>query len=200
MKRHLRALALLLLAVGALPPTTAAAQSAGLRPGDRISVTLRNSDSTATATIRLDGRVVLPVVGPLAVAGLEPAAAEDSVTRAFAAFIRSNDVRVMALRRIVVQGAVRRADVLYLDATMGLAEALGMAGGVSEDGHFGKIDLFRDGALVGRYDGRTPSTLAVPLHSGDLILVRERSWWARNPSVLISLFASLVTVVAVLSQ
>lgn len=198
MTRHLRALALLLLAVGAVRPATAAAQASGLRPGDRIAVYLR--DSLATATLRLDGRVVLPVVGPLALAGLAPAAAEDSVTRAFAAFIRTNDVRVTALRRIVVQGAVRRADVFYVDATVGLAEVLGLAGGVSEEGHFGKIDLFRDGQRVGRFDSRTPATLAVPLQSGDLVLVGERSWWSRNPSVLVSLVASLVTVVAVLSR
>lgn len=198
MIRLLRALALLLLAAAALRPAAVAAQTSGLRPGDRIAVALR--DSVATATLRLDGRVVLPVVGPLALAGLEPAAAEDSVARAFAAFVRGNDVRVTALRRIVVQGAVRRADVFYVDATVGLAEVLGLAGGVSEEGHFGKIDLFRDGQRVGRYDSRTPATLAVPLHSGDLVLVGERSWWSRNPSVLVSLVASLVTVVAVLSR
>ena len=198
MTRPLRALALLLLAAVANWPAAGGAQSGGLRPGDRLYVTIR--DSASTAIIRMDGRAVLPVVGPLAVAGLEPAAAEDSVTRALAAFVRGTDVRVTAMRRVVVQGAVRRPDVLFVDATVGLAEALGMAGGVSEDGHRGKIDLFRDGQRVGRYDGRTPSTLAVPLQSGDLILVNERSWWARNPSVLVSLVASLVTVVAVLSQ
>lgn len=198
MTRHFRALALLLLAAAALRPVDAAAQATGLRPGDRISVTRR--DSADTATVRMDGRVVLPVVGAIAVAGLEPAAAEDSIARAFAAYVRSNDVRVVALRRIVVQGAVRRADVFYVDATTGLAEALGLAGGVSEVGHFGKIDLFRDGQRVGRFDSRTPATLAVPLQSGDLVLVGERSWWARNPSVLMSIFASLVTIVAVVSQ
>lgn len=198
MTHPLRALALLLLAAAASWPTTGGAQSAGLRPGDRLFITIR--DTASTVIIRTDGRAVLPVVGALAVAGLEPAAAEDSVTRTLAGFVRATDVRVTALRRVVVQGAVRRPDVLFVDATVGLAEALGMAGGVSEDGHRGKIDLFRDGQQLGRYDSRTPSTLNVPLQSGDLILVNERSWWARNPSVLVSLVASVVTVVAVLAQ
>lgn len=198
MRHPLRALGFLLLAAAAGWPPPVAAQSAGLRPGDRISVTLR--DTASIATIRPDGRAVLPVVGPLALAGLEASAAEDSVTRALAAFVRAPDLRVMALRRIVVQGAVREPGVLYLDATFGLAEALGTAGGVNEDGHRGKIDLFRDGQRVGRFDSRTPATLAVPLQSGDLVVVNERSWWARNPSVLVSIVASLVTVVAVLSQ
>lgn len=198
MTRPLRALALLLLAAVAGWPSTADAQSAGLRPGDRLLVSIR--DTAVTAIVRTNGSAIIPVLGALAVAGLELDAAEDSVTRALAAYVRANDVRVTAQRRVVVQGAVRRPDVLFVDATVGLAEALGMAGGVSEDGHRGKIDLFRDGQRLGRYDGRTPSTLAVALQSGDLILVNERSWWARNPSVLVSLVASLVTVVAVLSQ
>lgn len=200
MTRVLLTLALCLSAVMSTTPVRASAQAtgAGLRPGDRISVTLR--DTAIAVTVRNDGRVLLPVVGPLAVAGLDPIAAEDSVLRAFAAFVRGPEVRAVALRRVVVQGAVRRPDVFYVDATIGLAEVLGMAGGVSEDGHRGKVDLFRAGQRIGRYDGRTPSTLAVPLQSGDMILVAERSWWARNPSVLLSLISSAVTVIVVLQR
>ncbi|MBX3132795.1 MAG: polysaccharide biosynthesis/export family protein [Gemmatimonadaceae bacterium] len=179
-------------------PIASDAQGAPLRPGDRILVTLR--DTSDIATVRHDGRVVLPIVGTLSLVGLAPAAAEDSITRAYAAFTRRPDIRVSALRRITVQGAVRRADVLYLDATSGLAEALAMAGGVSETGHLGKVDLFRNGQSVGRYDARTPATTGVALESGDLILVGERSWWSRNPGVIVSIVSSLLTVAVVLAQ
>lgn len=186
------------VALLSIAPAPAAAQSGPLRPGDRILVTLR--DTSDVATIRTDGRVVLPIVGALDLSGLAPAAAEDSITRAYAAFTRSPDIRVSALRRITVQGAVRRADVLYLDPTASLAEALAMAGGVSETGHLGKVDLFRDGQSAGRYDARTPATSGVALQSGDLILVGERSWWSRNPGVIVSIVSSLVTVAVVLAQ
>lgn len=199
MPRPFRALALLLLASLAAWPSLATAQAGGLRPGDRISVTFRG-DTAVTSTIRNDGSAVLPAVGALRLVGLAPAAAEDSVTRALSAFVRATDFRVVALQRVVVQGAVQKPDVLYLDATFGLAEALGMAGGVSEDGHRGKVDLYRDGQRVGRFDSRTPTTLAVPLQSGDLIVVAERSWWSRNPHVIMSLVASVVTIFAVTAQ
>lgn len=182
----------------AAAPIASDAQGAPLRPGDRILVTLR--DTSDVATLRPDGRVILPIVGALSLAGLAPAAAEDSITRAYAAFTRRPDIRVTAQRRITVQGAVRRADVLYLDATSGLAEALAMAGGVSETGHLGKVDLFRNGQSVGRYDARTPATTSVALESGDLILVGERSWWSRNPGVIVSIVSSLLTVAVVLAQ
>jgi protein involved in polysaccharide export with SLBB domain len=181
-----------------LPSAAASAQAGVLRPGDRILVTIR--DTSDVSTIRPDGRVILPMVGALSVAGLQPAAAEDSVARAYAEFTRSPMVRVTALRRITVQGAVRRADVLYLDPTSSLAEALALAGGVSETGHPGKVDLFRNGQSVGRYDARTPTTLNVALESGDLILVGERSWWSRNPGVIVSIVSSLLTVAVVLAQ
>ena len=193
-RKRLLALALVLLAL-ALPKAT---EAQALRAGDRIAITL--NDSTAWVTLRNNGDVVLPLIGALSIAGLAPVAAEDSIIRAYAAFTRRPDVRVEALRRITVQGAVRRAEVLYVDATVGLAEALALAGGVSETGHFGKVDLFRDGQQMGRYDARTPATLNVPIQSGDLILVRERSWWARNPSAVVSIITSLVTIAVVLAQ
>ncbi len=198
MRTALIALALVGLAAPLAAPLAAQAPAGALRPGDRIVVSRR--DSVDEASIRPDGRVVLPLVGPLALAGLTPTAAEDSVVRALAAFSRRPDLRVVALRRIIVQGAVRRPDLYFTESTVGLAEALGMAGGVAEDGHRGRVDLYRDGQRVGRYDTRTPATLNVPLQSGDLIVVAERSWWSRNPGVLVSLVASLVTVVAVLGQ
>jgi protein involved in polysaccharide export with SLBB domain len=193
-------IALLGLGLAAAPAAPLGAQAAAgaLRPGDRIIVSRR--DTVEQASIRPDGRVVLPLVGALSLAGLTPSAAEDSVTRALAAFSRRPDLRVVALRRIIVQGAVRRPDLYFAESTVGLAEALGMAGGVAEDGHRGKVDLYRDGQRIGRYDSRTPSTLQVALHSGDLIVVGERSWWSRNPGVVVSALASIVTVVAVLAQ
>lgn len=171
---------------------------APLRPGDRLVVAL--ADTSDTLNVRADNKVVLRRLGPLSLAGLSPAAAEDSVVRAYSTLIARPDVRVTALRRIAVSGEVPRANVLYVDATFGLAEALASAGGVGPEGNRKKVQLWRDGTLVGTYDARSGATAAVPLHSGDLVLVARSNWWSRNPFVIVSLLSSAVSLIIALGQ
>jgi protein involved in polysaccharide export with SLBB domain len=199
----LRALALsttLALAAALLPSASAAqmASNAPIKPGDRLVVTL--GELTDTIPVRNDGQAVLPRVGALNLNGLSPRAAEDSITRAFAALVRTPDVRVTALRRIAVQGQVPRADVHYVDATFGLAEALALAGGVGPEGNSKKVDLWRDGTQVGRYDARSGAALQVPLESGDIVIVGRASWWSRNPFIIVSLITSAVSLAIALGQ
>lgn len=196
----LRALCLT-AALALLPSATQAqggANSAPLKPGDRLVVTL--GELTDTIPLRSDSHAVLPRVGALNLAGLGPRAAEDSITRAYAAFVRTPDVRVTALRRIAVQGQVPRADVHYVDATFGLAEALALAGGVGPEGNSKKVDLWRGGTQVGRYDARSGAALQVPLESGDLVIVGRASWWSRNPFIIVSLITSAVSLAIALGQ
>ena len=194
--------ALRLIALGAVlaVPHQAPAQGASgtLRPGDRIVVTVR--DTTNSVTIRADGQAVLPLIGPLGLGGLTPAAAEDSALRTYAGFLRRTDIRVTALRRISVQGEVPRADVFYVDGTMGLAEALALAGGVGPEGHRARVELWRNGVIHGRYDSRNGSSLRVPLESGDIVMVGRASWISRNPFVVVSLLSTAVSLAIALGR
>lgn len=197
MRRALCLTAALLLASSATGAQEGA-NSAPIKPGDRLVVTL--GEITDTIPLRSDSRAVLPRIGPVALGGLSPRAAEDSVARAYAALVRTPDVRVTALRRISVQGQVPRADVHYVDATFGLAEALALAGGVGPEGNSKKVDLWRNGEQVGRYDARTGAALQIPLESGDIVIVGRSSWWSRNPFIIVSLITSAVSLAIALGQ
>lgn len=186
----------LLLAL-ALPVSTAPAQSAPLRPGDRLVVVL--ADTADTVTVRADGAAVLPRLGALPLSGLELAAAEDSVLRAYRSVVARRDVRVTALRRVVVTGEVPRGDLFFVDATMGVAEALALAGGVGPEGNRKRVELWRDGQMVGRFDARSGAALRAPLQSGDIVLVARSNWWSRNPFVIVSLLSSAVSLIIALS-
>ena len=186
-------IALFALGAAALP---AEAQHP-LRPGDRLVVT--SADSTETVSIRADGAAILPRLGPLRLTGLAPAAAEDYVLRAYTTVLSRRDVRVTALRRIVVSGEVARADLFYIEATMGLSEALALAGGVGPEGNPRRVELWRDGQLVDRVDARSGAALSQPLASGDIVLVPRSSWWARNPFILVSLLSNAVSLIIALS-
>lgn len=172
--------------------TTPLKAQSPLKPGDRLVVVA--ADSADTVSIRADGAAVLPRLGPLSLAGLAPAAAEDSVTRAYSAVLARRDVRVTALRRVVVSGEVPRADIFYVDATMGLSEALALAGGVGPEGNRRGVELWRGGQRVARVDARSGAALNQPLESGDLVLVARSSWWLRNPFVIVSLLSSAISL------
>jgi len=191
-----RSLRLALLLCLAFPLGTVRAQSP-LKPGDRVVVAV--SDTTDTLGVRADGSVVLPRVGPVQLSGLTPAAAEDSVARAFARVFSRVDIRVMALRRVVVTGEVPRADLFYVDATVGLAEALALAGGVGPEGDRRRVELWRDGVRVARVDGTSGAALRQPIESGDIVLVARANWWVRNPFVIVSLLSSAVSLAIALS-
>jgi protein involved in polysaccharide export with SLBB domain len=194
----LRSLALVaVFALALAPSATARAQSAPLRAGDRLVVVL--ADTADTVAVRADGSAVLPRLGSLALAGLDLGAAEDSVARAYRSVVARRDVRVTALRRVVVTGEVPRGDLFFVDATVGLAEALALAGGVGPEGNRKRVELWRDGALVGRFDARSGAALRAPLHSGDIVLVARANWWSRNPFVIVSLLSSAVSLIIALS-
>lgn len=164
-----------------------------VRPGDRVALLVR--DTVDTVPVTALGRVVLPLVGPLPIAGLPIRVAEDSILRAMARVLTRPDLRVEILRRIVVDGAVRRSTILYLDETVGMAAAIALAGGLSDDADARGIELWRDGALVGRFDERTAVNRAPPLDSGDRILVARSPWVSRNAFLVASLASNLVSLV-----
>ena len=180
---------------------TAAFADAGaqgpLRAGDRFVVAV--ADTSDTLAIRADGKVVLPRFGPISVAGLTPAAAEDSVARAFSQVFSRRDIRVTALRRVVVTGEVPRGDIFFVDATVGLAEALALAGGVGPDGNPRRVEVWRDGSRVARVRSTSGAALRQPLESGDIVLVARSNWWLRNPFVIVSLLSSAVSLIIALS-
>ncbi|WKW12453.1 polysaccharide biosynthesis/export family protein [Pseudogemmatithrix spongiicola] len=170
---------------------------APIRPGDRLIVVL--ADTVDTLPLRADGHVVLPRLGPLHVAGLAPSVAEDSVSRAYTRIFARRDVRITALRRVVVTGEVPRGDVFFVDATVGLAEAIALAGGVGPEGNRRRIELWRGGAMVARVRSTSGAALQQPLESGDIVLVARENWWLRNPFVIVSLLSSAVSLFIALS-
>lgn len=187
-------LGIVLVAVAAGSSAAAAqATAAVVRPGDRIALVAR--DTVDTLPIGADGRVVLPFVGPVAVVGLSPKAVEDSVVRSMARVLTRPDLRATVLRRVIVDGAVRNSGVLYLDETMGLAAAIALTGGVSEEGNVRRIELWRDGRLVGRFATQQLASVAPSLASGDHVWVARSSWAARNAFVVASLASTLASLI-----
>lgn len=178
-----------------IAPHAAAAQApipVSLKPGDGIRIEIKDEPAlSGQFQIGEDGRVLLPLVGFVSVAGRPFDQVQDEIAQAYGRELVSADLRVIPLQRIAVLGEVRAPGLYPLDPTHTVADALAAAGGLGPQAGRGKISLVRNGAVIrGRLDpGSTALQLAV--RSGDQIIVGRRGWVGENAPILLGALASV---------
>jgi polysaccharide export outer membrane protein len=202
-------LLLLLLALAPAAPLTAqvagasardsvspAEAGARIRPGDQVTLRIfREPDLSGAFTISDAGELVLPRLGRLAVTRYTPHELQESLLCAYGDFLRNPAVEVTVLRRIGVQGEVRRPDTYMVDLTVTLRDLIARAGGVTESGNPNRITIVRGAERieVDKTDQGRFST--AELYSGDQVVVGRRSWMALNPAVAVSTATSLISFI-----
>jgi polysaccharide export outer membrane protein len=118
-----------------------------LHPGDAVRVQVwRESDLSGTFEVDDRGIVVLPLLGERAVTGLSPDDLRDTLLEDYAEYLQNPSVQVTLLRRINILGEVRSPGLYPVDATISLADALAMAGGITPNGSPDDIRLIRGGS------------------------------------------------------
>lgn len=195
------ALLALTLAVHVSVPTPAMAQEVlsvndiPLRAGDVIRVAIwREQDLSGDFPIRSDGVVTLPLLGDRQVAGVPLGTLRSDLSDAYREYLRNPSITIVPLRRISVIGEVRSPGIYGIDATMSLAEVIAQAGGITPNGDVDRTRVLRDGEVLLSGINLQELVGVVDIRSGDQILVRERSWLARNgPAVLTSLATTALT-------
>ena len=168
-------------------------------PGDRVALRIwTEPEMSDTFDVDESGNLALPTLGVVPAAGRPAGALQDSLRTAYIGYVRDPSVRVSVLRRVSVLGEVVRPGVYLADLTMVMSDVVAMAGGLTEGADPGKIMLYREGQET-RMSQRSGSEYSLAgLRSGDQIVVRPRSFWARNPAVVISTIGSGVSLVALL--
>jgi polysaccharide biosynthesis/export protein len=204
----------LVLLVGAVPMLATGAQQASvpgvgsaarvpqpdaraLQPGDKVKVTIwREPDLSGEFEVQPDGGVTFPKIGRIQVDRISTDSLRAVIVARYAVSLRDPTIEVTPLRRIVVSGSVRDAGFHYADPTVSVLGAVALAGGVTEDGDRGKVELLRDGRDIPINVSDTSSLGDSALQSGDQVLVPERSWAARNTGLLASMLTAAALVVA----
>jgi protein involved in polysaccharide export with SLBB domain len=172
-----------------------AGSAATVQPGDRISVAVWGEPEMAgTFLVTEDGNVVLPKLGVVQVTRRSVAQLQDSLRRAYAAFIRS-PVEIEVLRRISVQGEVNKPDLYMVDLTMTLRDVIAKAGGLTGGGDPNKVYILRGDSTIRVGEGGNGIFLATELRSGDQIVVGSRSWISRNSLALTGTAFGLVGII-----
>ena len=118
-----------------------------LSPGDVIKLTFSGSaDLNQSQKIRSDGKVSLPLIGEVTAAGKTVSAFQNELTALYKSQLRNNNVVVTlesGTATVVVSGYVSKPGKFTFDRPTTVFQAIMEAGGVSEYGNLGKVNLVR---------------------------------------------------------
>jgi polysaccharide export outer membrane protein len=184
--------ALLLL----LAATAVAAQTTGdlrLRPGDGMRLTIRDEPKlSGDFPVVEPGRVLLPEIGLIDVADRPFSVVQAEVRAGFGRILVDREVVVVPLVRVAVLGEVRQPGLFPVDPSQTVADVLATAGGITDTGSTGNIDLVRGGRTTRIRLTPGGADLAERLRSGDQIVVGRRSWLHENIPIVIGAAASVL--------
>jgi polysaccharide export outer membrane protein len=180
----------------AAEPADSGVVADGVFPGDQIVLKIwREPDMSGEFIVDTRGEVVLPRLGRVQVMGRSALALQDSLRAEFSRYLREPAIDIAVLRRVGVQGEVRKPDLYMVDLTMTLRDVLSQAGGVTETGNPRRIMIVRDGEQIRLGKGDSARFSAAELRSGDQVVVGRRSWFEINSLAIASTAAVVVSVI-----
>lgn len=163
----------------AVPTTTVVPASYKLSAGDEIFIGLTGStEGSVTRQIDSNGRIFLPRVGSINLAGVAFGDLKTVIERAVSVRYRGFDVSVAVTNlrgfRVYVTGFANNPGAYTVDSLSTLVNAIFAAGGPAAGGSFRSVQLIRNGELVTDFD------LYAFLHDGD----RSRDATLQNGDVI----------------
>lgn len=170
-----------------------------LQPGDTVRVVVWNRpEMSGSFLVGGDGTIRHPLFSTVVVAGVPVSTAEARVAAVVARYQANPQVVVDALFRVGVGGEVRRPGLFSLPPETTIAQAVALAGGVTEAGRAREARLLRRGSET-RIDLTSPAAASAPIRSGDQIFVERRTSVFREYVAPVgSLVAALAAVAGLL--
>lgn len=117
-------------------------------PEDVLHISVWKEEALSrTVTVRLDGKISLPLIDEVQAAGHTPLRLKEILTKRFQEFIDAPDVSVMVLEtrsyKVYISGQVRTPGVIPLRSETSLAQAILLAGGFTDWGTPKRIMVVR---------------------------------------------------------
>ena len=136
-----------------------------LQPGDQLTVRFfYHRDNNQDLIVQPDGKIVLPHLGELTVAGQKPEDLAKQIAQGYSDILRDPEVDVQvkqfAGQRIYVGGEVVRPGFVDLSAGMTTLQAIVQAGGFRDTAKLSNIVVVRNGSKT---DGAKPEGILVDL-------------------------------------
>lgn len=141
----------------ALPATSTVPPGYILSVGDTIAISLTGStEGSVERQIDTDGKIFLPRVGPVMLAGVRYADLKDRIAAAIGRQYRGYEVTVSVRQlrgiRVYVTGFANDPGAYSVNSLSTMLNAVLAAGGPSAGGSFRSVQLYRHGNLVGEFD------------------------------------------------
>lgn len=163
------------------------AASAFLRPGDRIELQFRlDRELNSSINVSERGEAVFPKLGTLDVERISIGGLQDTLRARYSEFLRSPELEVTVLRRVVVNGEVRLPNVYMLDVTSGVRDAIARAGGLLETSNKDKVYIVRGNQRIRVRNWENNQGPETDLQSGDQVIVGRKAWLTLNALPVIS--------------
>jgi polysaccharide export outer membrane protein len=197
---------LLLLLVAALLPLASpapgaaqAADSAFVRPGDLVRLTVfRQPELSGDFPVGSDGTLQHPLLTEVRVVGVSRAAIRERLREVLGRYARDPSFVFDFLYRVTVTGEVRLPNLFNLSPETTLGQAVASAGGITEFGRLDRVHLVRDGRdVVVNLQSPDPAVAAMRIHSGDQIRVSRRANLLRD---YVGPFAAIIGALAALAS
>jgi len=118
-------------------------------PGDILGVEVWKEPeaSAATVTVRLDGKLSLPMLGELTASGLTPTELESLLTTKYAEYVLKPAVTVIVKeinsQKVYVIGEVKKEGEIRVEAPLTVLQALAQSGGLTDYAKRKKIYVLR---------------------------------------------------------
>jgi polysaccharide export outer membrane protein len=172
----------------AAEPLQAAPTPAAVEAGDRLTLQVWGEpDLKGEMIVDPAGTVSLPRGGVLRVTTIPVVDIRDSIRSRLSDFIRDPNVDLQIERRVVVNGAVTKPGVYFMDINSTLRDAIAQGGGISESGSQSKVAILRGDRRIPVPNWQDNSSTVAQLQSGDQVVVGRRSWLAANAFSVASL-------------
>jgi polysaccharide biosynthesis/export protein len=166
-----------------------------LEAGDVIRVKVwREADLSGDITVDNDGVAAIPRLGNVNVLDLSPERLRHRIIDDYSKSLVQPAIEIRFLRRLRVSGAVRTPGLYPVEDGLSVADAIAIAGGVSDDGSYERVQLVRGQTTTLIVDMRKLADEKI--ESGDEIFVPKRSWASRNSA---SIFQSVLTAIAIVA-
>jgi polysaccharide biosynthesis/export protein len=121
-----------------------------LGPEDVIEVFVwKEPELTASATVRPDGRISMPLVGEIVAAGKTPGELQTEIARGLVDFVTEPVVTVIVKEvrspQVSVLGEVRKPGRYRIAQSSTVLDAIAMGGGFTDYAHRGRVVVLRQG-------------------------------------------------------
>ena len=180
-------LAVVAFAVPASAQTPSTGSASMLTPGDSVRVVVwRRPEFSGDFVVAPNGTITHPLYRSVTVGGVPFATAEANLRRFLSRFEENPEFVMEPLVRVSVSGEVDRPHVYALRPETTIAEAVGVAGGVTREGNRNRVRILRTeaGGQTREFalDLNDPAAGAarVPVLSGDQIVVDRKRNFLRD--------------------